>query len=233
LDNRAKEEYLQEYEVLKKKGKPFFPYAVLKDSAMALIVVVVIMVLALFLGADQGPKADPTTTSYVPRPDWYFFFLFEVLRVIKPPALVPVATVIIPTIAMVMLLLLPFYDRGPERRPERRPIATTAGVLTIIAMAYLTYLGAEAGSPNEIALAVAPQYKAGEEVVAQSGCGACHKIGTNGNNGPGPELTHIGARIPRAAIIRSLEIGPGIMPSYKGLPQKKLNDAADFLSSLD
>ena len=233
MDNRAKEEYLQEYEVLKKKGKPFFPYAVLKDSTMALIVVVVIIVLALFLGADQGPKADPTTTSYVPRPDWYFFFLFEVLRVIKPPALVPVATVIIPTIAMVMLLLLPFYDRGPERRPERRPIATTAGVLTIIAMAYLTYLGAEAGSPNEIALAVAPQYKAGEEVVAQSGCGACHKIGTNGNNGPGPELTHIGARIPREAIIRSLEIGPGIMPSYKGLPPKKLNDAADFLSSLD
>ena len=233
MDNRAKEEYLQEYEVLKKKGKPFFPYAVLKDSTMALIVVVVIIVLALFLGADQGPKADPTTTSYVPRPDWYFFFLFEVLRVIKPPALVPVATVIIPTIAMVMLLLLQFYDRGPERRPERRPIATTAGILTIITMAYLTYLGAEAGSPNEIALAVAPQYKAGEEVVAQSGCGACHKIGTNGNNGPGPELTHIGARIPREAIIRSLEIGPGIMPSYQGLPPKKLNDAADFLSSLD
>jgi menaquinol-cytochrome c reductase cytochrome b/c subunit len=228
-----KEAYLTQYELLKKKGKPFFPYAILKDSTMALIVVVVIMVLALFLGADQGPKADPTTTSYVPRPDWYFFFLFEVLRVIKPPALVPVATVIIPTIAMVLLLLLPFYDRGPERRPERRPIATTAGILTIIAIAYLTYLGAEAGSPNEIALAVAPQYKAGEEVVAQSGCGACHKIGTNGNNGPGPELTHIGARIPREAIIRSLQIGPGIMPSYKGLPPKKLNDAADFLSSLD
>jgi menaquinol-cytochrome c reductase cytochrome b/c subunit len=156
-----------------------------------------------------------------------------VLRVIKPPALVPVATVIIPTIAMVLLLLLPFYDRSPERRPERRPIATTAGILTIITIAYLTYLGAEAGSPNEIALAVPPQYKAGEEVVAQSGCGACHKIGTNGNNGPGPELTHIGARIPRAAIIRSLQIGPGIMPSYQGLPPKKLNDAADFLSSLD
>ena len=233
MDNRDKEQYLQEYEVLKKKGKPFFPYAVLKDSAMALIVVLVIIAMSLILGADQGPKADPTTTSYVPRPDWYFYFLFELLRVIKPPALVPLATVIIPTIAMVLLLLLPFYDRGPERRPERRPIATTAGILTIIAMFYLTYLGAEAGSPNEIALAVPPQYKAGEEVVAQSGCGACHKIGTNGNNGPGPELTHIGARIPRAAILRSLQIGPSIMPSYQGLSPKKRNDLADFLSSLD
>jgi menaquinol-cytochrome c reductase cytochrome b/c subunit len=233
LNNRDKEQYLQEYEVLKKKGKPFFPYAVLKDSTMALVVVVVVIVLALIMGADQGPKADPTTTSYVPRPDWYFYFLFELLRVIKPPYLVPVATVIIPTIAMVLLLLLPFYDRGPERRPERRPIATTAGLMTIVAIAYLTYLGAEAGSPNEIALAVAPQFKAGEEVAAQSGCGACHKIGTNGNNGPGPELTHIASRIPRAAIVRSLKIGPGIMPSYKDLPPKKLDEMADFLASLD
>ena len=233
MNNRDKEQYLQEYEVLKKKGKPFFPYAVLKDSTMALVVVVVVIVLALIMGADQGPKADPTTTSYVPRPDWYFYFLFELLRVIKPPYLVPVATVIIPTIAMVLLLLLPFYDRGPERRPERRPIATTAGLMTIVAIAYLTYLGAEAGSPNEIALAVAPQFKAGEEVAAQSGCGACHKIGTNGNNGPGPELTHIASRIPRAAIVRSLQIGPGIMPSYKDLPPKKLNEMADFLASLD
>jgi menaquinol-cytochrome c reductase cytochrome b/c subunit len=233
MNNRDKEQYLQEYEVLKKKGKPFFPYAVLKDSTMALVVVVVVIVLALIMGADQGPKADPTTTSYVPRPDWYFYFLFELLRVIKPPYLVPVATVIIPTIAMVLLLLLPFYDRGPERRPERRPIATTAGLMTIVAIAYLTYLGAEAGSPNEIALAVAPQFKAGEEVAAQSGCGACHKIGTNGNNGPGPELTHIASRIPRAAIVRSLKIGPGIMPSYKDLPPKKLDEMADFLASLD
>jgi menaquinol-cytochrome c reductase cytochrome b/c subunit len=233
LNNRDKEQYLQEYEVLKKKGKPFFPYAVLKDSTMALVVVVVVVVLALIMGADQGPKADPTTTSYVPRPDWYFYFLFELLRVIKPPYLVPVATVIIPTIAMVLLLLLPYYDRGPERRPERRPIATTAGLMTIVAIAYLTYLGAEAGSPNEIALAVAPQFKAGEEVAAQSGCGACHKIGTNGNNGPGPELTHIASRIPRAAIVRSLQIGPGIMPSYKGLPPKKLDEMADVLASLD
>ena len=123
-----KQAYLEEYELLKKKGKPFFPYAVLKDSAMALIVVAVIIAMSLILGAEQGPKADPTTTTYVPRPEWYFFFLFEVLRVIKPPELVPIATIGIPTICMVLLLLLPFYDRGPERRPERRPIATTAGM---------------------------------------------------------------------------------------------------------
>ena len=119
----------------------------------------------LVLGAEHGPKADPPSTTYGPRPEWYFFFLFELLRVIKPPELVPIATIGIPTICMVLLLLLPFYDRGPERNPVRRPIATTAGVMTIVAMAYLSFLGATGGSPTEIDMKVAPQYEAGKEVV--------------------------------------------------------------------
>ena len=233
MNQREKEEYLREYALLKSQGKPFFPYAVAKDAAMACVVMAVIITMSLVLGAELGSKANPTTTTYVPRPEWYFFFLFELLRVIKPPELVPIATIGIPTVCMVLLLLLPFYDRGPERNPIRRPIATTAGILTIIAMAYLTFLGATGGSPTEIDMKVAPQYEAGKEVVAGSGCLACHKLGENGNNGPGPELTHIAQRIPREAIIRSVEIGPGIMPSFRDLPPKKLNELADFLSSLD
>ena len=81
----------------------------------------VIIMMSIVLGAELGPKADPTTTTYVPRPEWYFFFLFELLRVIKPPVLTPLATIGIPTICMILLFLLPFFDRGPERRPERRP----------------------------------------------------------------------------------------------------------------
>jgi menaquinol-cytochrome c reductase cytochrome b/c subunit len=231
--NRAeKEKYLLEYDVLKKKGKPFFPYAVLKDSAMALVVVIVIAVMSIVLGAEQGPKADPTTTTYVPRPEWYFFFLFELLRVIKPPELVPVAMVIIPTIAMVLLLLLPFYDRGPERRPERRPIATTAGILTIITIGYLTFLGAQAGSPTEIEIETAAEFEAGKQVAAQSGCLACHLFEHNGNDGPGPELTHVGSKLPREAIARTLTNPTAPMPNYSDLPKDKFNDLVDFLASL-
>jgi menaquinol-cytochrome c reductase cytochrome b/c subunit len=232
LNRAEKEQYLREYEQLKKQGKPFFPYAVMKDSTMALIVVLVIVALSLVLGAEQGPKADPTTTTYTPRPDWYFFFLFEVLRVLKPPYLVPLATIGIPTIAMILLFLLPFYDRGPERRPERRPVAMTALSLTIVVMAYLTYKGANAGPPTNVEMKVPPQYEAGKLVVAQSACLACHKIGDSGNGTLAPDLTHIGSRIPRAAILRSLEAGPSIMPSFKSLGQKKLNEVADFLSYL-
>jgi cytochrome c2 len=233
LNRGEKEAYLREYEALKKKGKPFFPYAVLKDTVMALIVVLVIMAMSILLGAEQGPRVDPTTTTYTPRPEWYFFFLFELLRVIKPPWAVPIATIGIPTLCMVLLLLLPFYDRNAERRIERRPIALTAGILVIISMAYLTFLGATAGPPSQIDLKTTAALEPGKEVVAQSGCLACHKLGDNGNNGPGPELTQIGARLPRNAIARSLQVGPGIMPSYSGLPPQKTAALTAYLASLN
>jgi len=231
MNKREKEEYLREYSVLKAAGKPFFPYAVAKDSVMACVTVGSIVVMALLFGAELGPKADPTTTTYVPRPEWYFFFLFELLRVIKPAELVPLATIGIPTICMILLFLLPFYDRGPERRPERRPIATTAGILTIFAMGYLTYLGAEAGPPTQIDMPTPArieaaggqtlaQYNAGKQVVAQSGCQACHKIGANGNDGPGPPLTDIAARLPEQAIARTLINPTAPMPSYLELSEQ-------------
>ena len=150
----------------------------------------------------------------------------------RTPELVPVATIGIPTICMVLLLLLPFYDRNPERRPERRPIATTAGILTIIAMAYLTFLGANAGSPNEIELATSPQLEPGKQVAEQSGCGACHKIGENGNDGPGPELTDIGEKLLPGAIQRTLENPTAPMPSYRELDPEKKQELVKFLSQL-
>src|ERR671937_1479322 len=204
MNQREKEQYLREYGIQKAQGKPFFPYAVFKDGTMACITLLVIIALSIVLGAELGPKADPTTTSYTPRPDWYFFFLFELLRVIKPPALVFIATVGIPTVCMVLLILLPFIDRSPERNPLRRPIATLTGITVIAAMAYLTIEGAVAGCPTEIQMKVAPQYEKGRAVAASSGCLGCHKIGDNGNNGPGPPLTKVGARLPKQAIARTL-----------------------------
>jgi len=240
VNAREKEAYLRDYSVMKSQGKPFFPYAVAKDSIMALIVMMVIIALSVVLGAELGPKADPSTTTYVPRPEWYFFFLFEVLRVIKPPELVPLATIGVPTICMILLFTLPFFDRSTERRPERRPIATTAGILTIAAMAFLTYQGANAGPPTQIDMkppsdlhgASLAQYNAGKLVAAQSGCLACHKLGDNGNDGPGPPLTDVGSRVPKQAIARTLINPTAPMPSFKNLPPDKFNALVTFLSQL-
>jgi quinol-cytochrome oxidoreductase complex cytochrome b subunit len=232
MNQAEKEEYLREYSLLKSQGKPFFPYAVAKDSIMACIVMAVIIAMSIILGAELGPKADPTTTTYVPRPEWYFFFLFELLRVVKPAELTPLATIGIPTLALIFVLLLPFYDRSPERRPERRPVATTAGILAIFAMGYLTYAGAQAGSPNAIDLKVPKQFEAGKLVAAQSGCLACHKFAENGNDGPGPNLTKIGARLPKEAIARTLRNPTSPMPPYGNLPPEKFTALVNFLAQM-
>ncbi len=244
MNQAEKETYLRDYAILKNEGKPFYPYAVAKDSVMAVIVMFVIIFLALMFGAEVGPKVDPTTTTYVPRPDWYYFFLFEVLRVMKNvPKFTPMATIGVPTICMILLFLLPFYDRSPERRIERRPIALAAGIATIAAMAFLTYSGANTGSPNSVDLkppaSLSAQQRetfvAGEEVVGQSGCLACHVIGSNGNNGPGPPLTKIGSTLPTQAIASTLINPTAPMPSFKGLEQgepQKFSNLVSFLSML-
>jgi menaquinol-cytochrome c reductase cytochrome b/c subunit len=234
MNAREREQYLREYSIQKTHGKPFFPYAVAKDSLMACVVLAVIIFMSILFGAELGPKADPTTTTYTPRPEWYFFFLFELLRVVKPPELVFIATIGIPTLCLVLLLLLPFYDRGPERNPLRRPIATVAGIATIAAMAYLTVLGALAGSPTEIELATAPQYEEGKEITASSGCLGCHKIGENGNT-LGPNLTDVGARLGPDAIARTLVNPTSPMPSYASLQEnnpEQFDKLVEYVASL-
>jgi ubiquinol-cytochrome c reductase cytochrome b subunit/menaquinol-cytochrome c reductase cytochrome b/c subunit len=205
---------------------------------------IVIMLLSLLFGAELGPKPNGTTTTYVPRPDWYFFFLFEVLRVMRNvPKFTPMAAIGVPTLCMVGLFLLPIYDRSPERLITKRPIALAAGLATIAVIAYLTYSGASTGSPNQVQLAPPSgltssqraTYLAGEVIVGESGCLGCHELGENGNNGPGPPLTHIGEILRPGAIASTLENPTAPMPSFSNLAQsspKKFNDLVQFLSML-
>jgi mono/diheme cytochrome c family protein len=234
VDAREKEQYLREYSILKSQGKPFFPYAVAKDSIMMMVTLGVIITMSLLFGAELGPKADPTTTTYTPRPEWYFFFLFELLRVVKPPELVFLATIGIPTICLVLLLVLPFIDRGPERHPLRRPIAAVAGIATILAMGYLTVLGALAGSPTEIDQPAPAGLEKGKQVTASSGCLGCHKIGENGNT-LGPNLTDVGSRLGKDAIARSLLNPTPPMPPYRQMRQEnpeQFNQLVEYVASL-
>src|SRR5882672_11677782 len=148
---------------VKKRGKPFYPYAMFEDTIMSLVVVSVIIGLAsvwyftsgedpktcgsgdsCLLGPRYSDPADPATTNFVPRPDWYFYFLFYLLRIFKWPDSVILGTVGIPTIAVILLLLLPFMDVRRERRILRRPVALVAAILTVLSMGVLTYKGATA-----------------------------------------------------------------------------------------
>ena len=132
------------------------------DTVMSLVVVSVIIGLAVvwhetadgtdagILGPEYTEKADPATISFIPRPDWYFYFLFYLLRIFKWPPTVVLATVGIPTILMMLLFAVPFIDRSTERRLSRRPVAIVAAILTAVAMGVLTWKGATTrGVPRE------------------------------------------------------------------------------------
>src|SRR5881392_471185 len=148
---------------VKTRGKPFFPYAMFHDTVMSLVVVLVIIGLACvwyftsssdpnscgsgdscLLGPRYSEPADPGTTNFVPRPDWYFYFLFYLLRIFKWPNSVILGTVGIPTICLILAFAMPFIDLRRERRLLRRPVAIVAGVLVILSMGVLTYKGATA-----------------------------------------------------------------------------------------
>jgi hypothetical protein len=126
LGELNREDFARYKDDVKKEGKPFFPRAIFHDTVMSLIVVSVIVALAAIwyytadgvesglLGPWYTEPADPATTNFIPRPDWYFYFLFYLLRIFKWPETVFIATVGIPTICLILLLGLPFYDGRPD-----------------------------------------------------------------------------------------------------------------------
>src|SRR6476619_7905471 len=156
LQERNRAEHKRYKDDVEREGKSFFPYAVLHDAVMSLVVVAVIIALACvwyftadgveagLLGPWYATEADPGTISFVPRPDWYFYFLFYLLRIFKWPESVILGTVGIPTILLIIALIIPFVDLRRERRLSRRPVAIVAAALVIVSMGVLTYKGATA-----------------------------------------------------------------------------------------
>jgi ubiquinol-cytochrome c reductase cytochrome b subunit/menaquinol-cytochrome c reductase cytochrome b/c subunit len=253
-------------EDVKERGKPFYPYAMFHDTVMSLVVVSVITGLAVIwkwtswsphhdgthqgiLGPEYTDPADPGTTNFVPRPDWYFYFLFYLLRIFKWPESVFLGTVGVPTIALILLIAVPFYDLRRERRLSRRPVAVVGAVLTILSMAVLTWKGATASEAlaseviadvphwiNEEKLPAAAE--PGAKLFAVAGCTACHTyLGTGSSNLGAPDLTAIGTRnLGIDFQVRHLKcpscVNPGSpMPKFESLGEKRLHDLAVFLEA--
>ena len=240
-----------------RRGKPFYPYAMFHDTVMSLVVVSVIVALAAIwkytslLGPLYAEKADPGTTNFVPRPDWYFYFLFYLLRIFKWPASVILGTVGIPTILLIILLVLPFVDVRRERRLSRRPVAVVAAILVVISMGVLTYKGATAKEAlaSELVSKVPtwaqkegfadnPTAVAGAKLFAQSACLNCHTYENTGGSQLGaPNLTDIGSKhLGIDFQIRHLKcpscVTPGSpMPSFAGFSDQQLRELATFLEA--
>lgn len=261
LGEQNREWYARYKDDVKKEGKPFFPRAMLHDTIMGFVVVLIIIALAVIwywdadglnpgvLGPLYTEPADPGTTDFIPRPDWYFYFLFYLLRIFEWPETVFIATVGIPTILLILLIGLPFYDRRRERRPSRRPVAMIAAVLTVISMGVLTWKGATAtealGSEliklvpewsEEQGFADDPQAVKGAELFAVSGCLNCHTYMGQGSGTLGaPDLTDVGNRYDRAVLVQYLTnpamFGNTVMGSYSYLGEENLEALAAFLDA--
>jgi menaquinol-cytochrome c reductase cytochrome b/c subunit len=258
-------------EDVKKRGKPFYPYAMFHDTVMSLVVVAVIIGVtcvwfntsgedpntcgkgdSCLLGPRYAEPADPGTTNFVPRPDWYFYFLFYLLRIFKWPDSVILGTVGVPTIALILLLAFPFLDLRRERRPLRRPVAVVAAILTVISMGTLTYKGATAkeslGAEN-LALVSTWQKQegfsgnaqaiAGAKIFAQVGCLNCHTyLGAGTPNLGAPDLSAIGKTSNRGVqgfadfVSDQSKFGYIVMPKFggqAGLGDENLKRLGTFL----
>jgi ubiquinol-cytochrome c reductase cytochrome b subunit len=143
----AQAEYKDRYEASKARGHYYWPNIIVEDIIVAAVLLVAVFALVLVFGVPTEAPADPTNTAYVPRPEWYFMFLFQLLKYF-PGGLEWVAVGVIPPLAVMALLLLPFYDRSPWRSPRRRPIAMAAGVIALIVIAYLTWAAYQPGPPT-------------------------------------------------------------------------------------
>jgi menaquinol-cytochrome c reductase cytochrome b/c subunit len=237
------------------RGKPFFPYAMFHDTVMSLVVVCVIVGLAVIwkythlIGPLYAAKADPGTVSFIPRPDWYFYFLFYLLRIFKWPATVILGTIGIPTIALVLLLALPFVDIRLERRLLRRPVALVAAVLVVLSMGVLTYKGATAkeavGSEavaqvptwaKEEGFAANAEAVKGAQLFAQT-CLTCHTYkGAGASNYGAPDLSSIGAsqnaQFFKDYVSDPSKFGNTIMPQFgKQLTKQQIDQIAVFLAA--
>jgi cytochrome c553 len=251
-------------EDVKARGKPFYPYAMFHDTVMSLVVVGVIVGLAVIwkvtagedpnkpglLGPLYAEPADPGTTNFVPRPDWYFYFLFYLLRIFKWPNTVILGTVGIPTIALMLLLALPFLDVRRERRLVRRPVAIVAAILTVLSMGVLTYKGATAReSLGSETLAAVPTWAkrqgfennqqaiAGAKLFATAGCEQCHTyLGTGSSNLGAPDLSSIGkgqtAAFFSQYVSNPRKFGNQVMPVYGDTFSKtQLDQLGAFLAA--
>jgi len=224
--------YEREYAAEKRAGKPFAE-ALFIDAVVALGMMVLVSVLAIWLGAPLDAQADPNTSGYVPRPEWYFLSLFQLLWYFIGP-LEPLLITVFFTIAGAVFVLVPFLDRNPQRHPRRRPIALAVGAVSIVAIVGLTWLGATGSSSSLPAVAARPGLTAQElrglQEFNTQGCTACHTIDGVGGDA-GNDLSHGDLT---AEEIRNQLLDPNTanMPPFDQLTQQQLDDLAAFLLAM-
>jgi len=212
--------------------EPFYPRQVYMDAVVMLGVFLVLAGLAWFVPLPLTDKADPSDTTFVPVPEWYFLFYYELLKYVHGP-LEPLATWVLPLLVVSIMLFWPFIDQNPARHPVKRPVALTAGAVFLLVV--FSLLGLSISNLYAVSR-VDPAVAKGKALYAQFGCSGCHRI--HGEGGAiGPDLSFAGDRRPeREWHLRHFRdpqaVSPGsIMPKFP-LDDRQLNDLTSYVLSL-
>jgi len=183
VNEEQKKLYKEKYSQEKQKGVKFWPDIIYKDVVITLALFLVLIILATWVGVSQEAKADPSDSAYVPRPEWYFLFLFQMLKYF-PGSLEWLGTTIIPIIAVLALFLLPFYDRSPRRYWKSRPWAIGIMTVMVVGIVILTVLAVVTTPTQEVTGTIAgtipEQILAGQDLYSVN-CTECH--GPDGEGG--------------------------------------------------
>ena len=215
-----------------RSSETFYPRQVFMDAVVMLGIFAVVAVLALTVHFPLADKANPSDTTFVPVPEWYFLFYYQLLKYMHGP-LEPVATWILPSLFFIGLFCWPFLDRNPARSPIARPVALAAGGLFLLIVFGL--LGVSLRDLYAVPR-IDPAVGRGQAVFAQFGCAGCHRI--HGAGGAvGPDLSFVGETRPeREWHLKHFRdpqsVSPGsFMPKFP-LSEPQLNDLTSYILSL-
>jgi menaquinol-cytochrome c reductase cytochrome b/c subunit len=185
VNEEQKKTYKEKYTQEKQNGVKFWPDIIYKDLVITFALFIVLVIMATWIGVAQEPKADPSDSAYIPRPEWYFLFLFQLLKYF-PGSLEWLGTTVIPIIAVLALFLLPFYDRNSRRYWKARPLAIGIMSVVVVGIVALTVLAVVTTPPQEVtgtvAGTVSEQILAGQDLYSVN-CTQCH-----GPSGEGGEI---------------------------------------------
>ncbi len=237
--------YVQEYEDLTRKdGVPFVPDAVWKDMIFASVVIASVLACAAYFG-PYGPSGqpDPTIVQTVPKPDYFFQWLYALLALL-PPQMETVALLVGPVVILAWLILLPFFAGEGEKSWKRRPIAVVTIALTAVTLGTLTHyasytpwspiMDAWSGDPVPVQYlnGRSPLERQGAAIFQEKQCRNCHSIGGSGGL-RGPTLDSVAVRMTHDQLVRQVVQGGGNMPAYgKNLNPAEVTALVSFLDTL-
>ena len=240
-----RETYEKEYhELVKKDGVPFWPGAIWKDMFFSAAIIVAVMLCAAYFG-PFGPTGypDPTIIQTVPKPDFFFLWLYAMLA-LMPPKMETPALIIGPVLVIGFLILLPFLSGEGEKSWKRRPAAVVTLLLVAVSLAVFTHLAtyspwspvmsAWSGDPLPVSYlnGRSPLQRQGVLIFQDKQCHNCHEIGGLGGK-RGPDLTRVATRMTHNQLVRQVIQGGGNMPAYgKNLHPADVTALVSFLETL-